>query len=163
MNKGGTPMLHSKPTTSSCGRCMHSQHNPCPTELTDCEEGIMTRERSAWWGDINEKRNSVKEVHKGGHSHAPLRTHNVLMRPVHAQPAQPLPNRTHGLRGRKHDKGEKRMVGRHKREEKTSLRSAQWGAFPCTTPNPQRPHAASACTASTTLAQPNSPPAAKEA
>ena len=78
-------MLHSKPTTSSCGRCMHSQHNPCPTELTDCEEGIMTRERSAWWGDINEKRNSVKEVHKGGHSHAPLRTHNVLMRPVHDQ------------------------------------------------------------------------------
>ena len=40
-----------------------------------------------------------------GHSHAPLQTHNVLMRPVHAQPAQPLPNRTHHLRRRKHDKG----------------------------------------------------------
>ena len=52
-------MLHSKPTTSSCGRCMHSQHNPCPTELTDCEEGSMTRERSAWWEDINEKRNKI--------------------------------------------------------------------------------------------------------
>ena len=57
--RGGIPMHHSKPTTSSCGRCMHSQHNPCPTELTDCEEGSMTRERSAWWGDINEKRNKV--------------------------------------------------------------------------------------------------------
>ena len=34
---------------------------------------------------------------QGGHSHAPLQTHNVLMRPVHAQPAQPLPNRTHQL------------------------------------------------------------------
>ena len=54
----------------------------------------------------------------GGHSHAPLQTHNVLMRPVHAQPAYPLPNRTHSLRRRKHDKGEKRMVGRQKREEK---------------------------------------------
>ena len=54
----------------------------------------------------------------GGHSHAPLQTHNVLMRPVHAQPAQPLPNRTHTLQGRKHDKGEKRMVGRHNPEEK---------------------------------------------
>ena len=53
-------MHHSKPTTSSCGRCMHNQHNPCPTELTPCcEEGSMTRERSAWWGDINEKRNEV--------------------------------------------------------------------------------------------------------
>ena len=52
-------MHHSKPTPSSCGQCMHSQHNPCPTELTDCEEGSMTRERSAWWGDINEKRNKV--------------------------------------------------------------------------------------------------------
>ena len=116
--KWGIPMHHSKPTTSSCGRCMHSQHNPCPTELTNCGEGSMTRERSAWWGDINEKRNEAWEVNKGGHSHAPLQTHNVLMRPVHAQPAQPLPNRTHKLRGRKHDKGGKRMVGRHKREEK---------------------------------------------
>ena len=53
-----------------------------------------------------------------GHSHAPLQTHNVLMRPVHAQPAQPLPNRTHTLQGRKHDKGEKRMVGRRNSEEK---------------------------------------------
>ena len=55
-------MHHSKPTTSSCGRCMHSQHNPRPTEpteLTDCEEGSTTRERSAWWGDVNEKRNEV--------------------------------------------------------------------------------------------------------
>ena len=51
-------MHHSKPTTSSC-RCMHSQHNPCPTELTTCGEGSMTREGSAWWGDINEKRNKV--------------------------------------------------------------------------------------------------------
>ena len=51
-------MHHSKPITSSCGRCTHSQHNPCPTELTYCKEG------------------------------------------------------------RKHDKGEKRMVGRHEREEK---------------------------------------------
>ena len=55
---------------------------------------------------------------QGGHSHEPLQTHNVLMRPMHAQPAQPLPNRTHWLRRRKHDKGGKRMVGRHKREEK---------------------------------------------
>ena len=52
-------MHHSEPTTSSCGRCMHSQHNPCPTELTPCGEGSMTRERSAWWGDMNEKRNKV--------------------------------------------------------------------------------------------------------
>ena len=52
-------MHHSEPTTSSCGRCMHSQHNPCPTELTPCGEGNMTREGSAWWGDINEKRNKV--------------------------------------------------------------------------------------------------------
>ena len=37
----------------------HSQHNPCPTELTTCGEGSMTRERSAWWGDVNEKRNEV--------------------------------------------------------------------------------------------------------
>ena len=42
----------------------------------------------------------------------------ILMRPVHAQPAQLLPNRTHHLRRRRHDTGEKRMVGRHKREEK---------------------------------------------
>ena len=49
-------MHHSKPTTSSCGRCMHSQHNPCATELTPCGEGSMTREGSAWWGDINENR-----------------------------------------------------------------------------------------------------------
>ena len=45
-------------------------------------------------------------------------THNVLMRPMHAQPAQPLPNRTHLLRRRKHEKGGKRVVGRHKREQK---------------------------------------------
>ena len=38
--------------------------------------------------------------------------------PVHAQPAQPLPNRSHPLRRRRHDTGEKRMVWRHKREEK---------------------------------------------
>ena len=44
----------------------HSQHKPCPTELTRCGEGSMTREGSAWWGDINEKRNKVKKVHKGG-------------------------------------------------------------------------------------------------
>ena len=50
-------MHHSRPTPSSCGRCMHSQHNPCPTELTCCGEGSMTRERSASWGDMNEKRN----------------------------------------------------------------------------------------------------------
>ena len=75
----------------------YSQHNPCPTELTDCGNGSMTREGRAWWGDVNEKRNKVKEVHKWGHSHAPLQTHNVLMRRVHAQPAQPLPNRTHHL------------------------------------------------------------------
>ena len=55
------------------------------------------------------------------------------------------------------------MVGRHKREEKLSLASEQGGAFPCTTPIPQRPHAAGACTASTTHAQPNSPAAEKEA
>ena len=90
-------------------------------------------------------------MHTGGHSHAPLQTHNVLMRPVHAQPTQPLPNRTHPLRRRKHDKGGKRVVGRHKREQKLSLGSAHGGAFPCTTPNPQRLHAAGACTASTTL------------
>ena len=36
-------MHDSKPTTSSCGRCTHSQHNPCPTELTSCGEGRMTR------------------------------------------------------------------------------------------------------------------------
>ena len=78
----------------------------------------MTRERSAWWGDINEKRNKVEEVLKGWHSHAPLQTHNILMRPVHAQPAQPLPNRTHHLRRRKHDKGGKHVVGRHNPEEK---------------------------------------------
>ena len=29
-------MHHSKPTTSSCGGCTRSQHNPCPTELTTC-------------------------------------------------------------------------------------------------------------------------------
>ena len=52
-------MHHSKPITSSCGRGTHSQHNPCPTELTTCGEGSMTRERSAWWGDVNEKRNKV--------------------------------------------------------------------------------------------------------
>ena len=34
-------MHHSKPITSSCGRCTHSQHNPCPTELTSCGEGSM--------------------------------------------------------------------------------------------------------------------------
>ena len=156
-------MHHSKPTTSSCGRCTHSQHNPCPTELTSCGEGSTTRERSAWWGDITQKRNKVYEVHKGGHSHAPLQTHNVVMRPVHAQPAQPLPNRTHQLRRRKDDKGGTRVGGRHNSEEKKSLGSAKGGAFPCTTPNPQRPHAAGARTASTTLAQPNSPAAAKEA
>ena len=50
-------MHHSEPTTSACGRCMHSQHNPCPTELTPSGEGSMTREGSAWWGDINENRN----------------------------------------------------------------------------------------------------------
>ena len=112
-------MHHSKPTTSSCGRCTHSQHNPCSTELTPFCKGNMTRERSAWWGDINGKIYKVQEVHKGGHSHAPLQNHNVHMRPVHARPAQPLPNRTHSLlRQRKHDKGEKRMAGRHKREEK---------------------------------------------
>ena len=52
-------MHHSKPITSSCGRGTHSQHNPCPTELTTCGEGSMTREGSAWWGDINENRNKV--------------------------------------------------------------------------------------------------------
>ena len=52
-------MHHSKPTTSSCGRCMHNQYNPCPTELTSCGEGSMTRDGSAWWGDVNEKRNKV--------------------------------------------------------------------------------------------------------
>ena len=52
-------MHHSKPITSSCGRRTHSQHNPCPTELTTCGEGSGTRERRAWWGDINENRNSV--------------------------------------------------------------------------------------------------------
>ena len=51
-------MHHSKPISSSRGRCTHSQHNPCPTELTYCKEGNMTRERSAWWGDMNEKRNT---------------------------------------------------------------------------------------------------------
>ena len=61
-------MHHSKPTTSSCGRCMHSQH-------------------------------------------------------------MPLPNQTHPLRRRKHDTGEKRMVGRHKREEKGRLANQQWGHF----------------------------------
>ena len=47
-------MHHSEPTTSSCGRCMHSQHNPCPTELT--LEGSMTRERRR---KHDEKRNEV--------------------------------------------------------------------------------------------------------
>ena len=55
------------------------------------------------------------------------------------------------------------MVGRREREEKLCLGSAQGGAFPCTTPDPQCPHAAGARTASTTLAQPNSLAAAKEA
>ena len=96
-------MHHSKHIKSSCGRCMHSQHNPCPTELTSCVEGSMTREGSAWWGDVNEKRNKVYEVSRGGR------------------------------------------------------------AFPCTTPNPQRPHAVGARTASISLAQPNSLTAAKEA
>ena len=59
-------MHHSKHIKSSCGRCMHSQHNPCPTELTSCVEGSMTREGSAWWGDVNEKRNKVKEEQRGG-------------------------------------------------------------------------------------------------
>ena len=35
----------------------------------------------------------------------------LMWRPVHAQPAQLLPNRTHPLRRRRHDTGEKRMVG----------------------------------------------------
>ena len=123
-------MHHSKPTTSSCGRCMHSQHNPCPTELTSCGKGSMTREGSAWWGDITQKRNKVKEVNKGGHSHAPLQTHNVLMRPAHAQPAQPLPNRTHPLRRRKHDKGGTRVGGRHNSEEKKRCRKCTRGGIP---------------------------------
>ena len=90
-------MHNSKPIMSSCGRCTQSQQNPSSTELTSCGEGSMTRDGSAWWGDVNAKRNKVKEVQKWGHSHAPLQTHNVLMRRVHAQPAQPLPNRTHHL------------------------------------------------------------------
>ena len=57
-------------------------------------------------------------------------THNVLMRPMHAQPAQPLPKRTHPLRRRKHDKGGECVVGRREREEKQSLGSAQGGPFP---------------------------------
>ena len=57
---GGIPMHHSKPTTSSCGQCMHSQHNPCPTELTGCGEGSMAREGSAWWGNVNEKKKKFR-------------------------------------------------------------------------------------------------------
>ena len=53
-------MNHSKPTTSSCDRCMHSQHNPCPTELTSCGEGSMAREGSAWWGNVNEKKKKFR-------------------------------------------------------------------------------------------------------
>ena len=49
-------MHHSKPTTSSCGRFMHSQYNTCPTELTSCGEGTMTREGSVLVGDITQKR-----------------------------------------------------------------------------------------------------------
>ena len=45
----------------------------------------MTRKGSAWWRDVNEKRSKLKEENKGGHSHAPLQTHTVLMRPVHDQ------------------------------------------------------------------------------
>ena len=110
-------------------------------------------------GDITQKRNKVW----GGHSHAPLQTHNVLMRPVHAQPAQPLPNRTHQLRRRKHDKGGKRMVGRHEREEKYSLGSERGGGHshaPLQTHNVlMRPVHAQPAQA---FAQPNSLPAAKE-
>ena len=50
-------MHHSKPTTSPCGRCMHSHHIPCPTELTSWGEGSMTREGSVLVGVITQKRN----------------------------------------------------------------------------------------------------------
>ena len=55
------------------------------------------------------------------------------------------------------------MVGRREREEKLCLGSAQGAAFPCTTPKTQRPHAAGARAASTTLAQPNLPAGGQEA
>ena len=49
--------MHHSNTHNVLMRPVHAQHNPCPTEITDCEEGSMTREGSAWWGDINEKIN----------------------------------------------------------------------------------------------------------
>ena len=98
-------MHHSKPTTSSCGRCTHSQHNPCPTELTPCGEGSMTPERRAWCGDMNEKRRDAWQINNGGismhHSHATTSSHNRCMRAS----LKPGPVWTHKLQGRKHDKG----------------------------------------------------------
>ena len=52
-------MHHSNTHNSLTRPVPHSQHNPCPTEITCCGEGSMAREGSAWWGDINENRNSV--------------------------------------------------------------------------------------------------------
>ena len=54
---------------------------------------------------------------QGGHSYAPLQNHNVLMRSVPRSQHNPCPTELTTC-ARKHDKVEKRMVGRHNREDK---------------------------------------------
>ena len=63
-----------------------------------------------------EKRSLGSE--QGGHSHAPLQTHNILMRPVPHSQHNPCPTELTTCGEGSMTKGGKRVVGRREREEK---------------------------------------------
>ena len=48
-----------------------SKNAVCPTKLTSCGEGNMTRERSAWWEHLTKGRIQCEQVHKMGQFCAP--------------------------------------------------------------------------------------------
>ena len=53
----------------------------CPTKLTGCEEGTITREGNTWRGDINHERKEGQQVHKMGQVCAPHTCHNPPRNP----------------------------------------------------------------------------------
>ena len=48
----------------------------CPTKLTGCDEGTITREGNTWRGDITQERKECQQVHKMGQVCAPHQCHN---------------------------------------------------------------------------------------
>ena len=69
----------------------------CPTKLTRCDEGTITRDGNTWRGDITQERKECQQMHKMGQVCAPHPCHSPSRNPRTHCRQNLLHNRTHHL------------------------------------------------------------------